>query len=116
MQVITEQTCSEHLYLLRTKEDDKDVCHYILVPYDKISVIKKYENGENISLKNCYRSIEYRDEGGKVRRAATFGQYPPENVSTWINEQYGKWFCEKNAASSAICIFQLCSSNLRLPF
>jgi len=95
MQVITEQTCSEHLYLLHSKEDDRDVCHYILVPYDKMSIIKKYEKGENISIKNCYRIIEYRDEKGKVRRASAFGRQPPENLSTWINNHYGKLFSFK---------------------
>ena len=90
MQVITEQTCSEHLYLLRNTEDNQDACHYILVPYDKMSIIKKYEKGEDVSMKNCYRSIEYRDERGTVRRASMFGRHPPENLSKWINERYGK--------------------------
>ncbi|CAF3664815.1 unnamed protein product [Rotaria sordida] len=90
MQVITEQTCTEHLRLLRSQENGQPVCHYILVPYDKISIIKRYEKGEKISITNCYRIIEYRDEKGKVRRASTYGQNPSEKLSNWINKQYGR--------------------------
>jgi len=39
-----------------------------------MSIIKKYEKGENISMKNGYRVIEYRDEKGKVRLASTLGR------------------------------------------
>lgn len=92
MQVITEQTSSEHLYLLHTKDNGRDACHYILVPYDKMSSIKKYEKGENVNIRNCYRTIEYRDEKGRVRRASIYGRQPPENLATWINQQYGKLF------------------------
>ena len=92
MQTITEQTSNEHLYLLHTEANGRDVCHYILVPYDKMSSIKKYVKGEYVDIENCYRLIEYRDENGKVRRASFFGREPPEYLTTWINQQYGKLF------------------------
>jgi hypothetical protein len=67
MQAITEQTSSEHFYLLCSEEDDRDVCYYILAPKDEMYIIKKYEKGENVSIQNCYRIHKYRDEKEKIR-------------------------------------------------
>jgi hypothetical protein len=51
----------------------------------KMSIIKKYEKGENVSIRNCYRIIEYRDERGKVRRASFYGRQSPENLYIYMD-------------------------------
>ena len=90
MEVITKQKCHEHVYLLRYKYEERDAWYYLLTPYDKLPLIKKYEKGERVDLNGCYRPIEYRDEHGEIRRASGYGKDPPNQMIDWIKHHYGK--------------------------
>jgi hypothetical protein len=90
MEVVTKQKCHERLYLLRPRRAEVESWYYILVPYDKISIIKDFERGNKVSAKNYYRFIEYRDEHGATKRLSGPGTDPPAHVVQWVYDNYGK--------------------------
>ncbi len=90
MEIVTKQKCNEHMYLLRNKDGEREAWHYLLVLYDKIPIIKDFERGKKVDLRNCYRYIEYRNEQGMVKRASGFGTDPPLRLVEWIQEIYGE--------------------------
>lgn len=93
MEVVTKQKCNEQLYFLRRKNGERDAWFYLLVLYDKISVIKDFEEGKNVNVKNYYRYIEYREKG-VVKRASDYGTKVSGKIAEFIDENYGKdFFC-----------------------
>jgi hypothetical protein len=90
MEAVTKQKCYEDMYLLRNKDGEREAWHYLLVSYDKISVIKDFERGRKVDLSNCCRYIEYRNEQGVVKRASGFGTDPPVHLVEWVYQNYGE--------------------------
>jgi hypothetical protein len=90
MELVTKQKCHERLYLLRPRHAEVESWYYILVPYDKLSVIKDFERRNTVSAKNHYRIIEYRDKHGAVKQVSGPGTDPPAEIVQWVYDNYGK--------------------------
>ncbi len=90
MELVTQQKCDECMYLLHSKDGEREAWHYLLILYDKMLLIREHERGKNVDLKKCYRHIEYRNEKGTVKRASGFGRDPPVHISEWIKQNYGR--------------------------
>ena len=90
MELVTKQKYHEHVCLLRRKETEGETWNYVLVPHDKMSLIRDFGQGKKVSLNDCYRHIEYRDERGALQRATGLGKAPPDRFVEWIKENYGK--------------------------
>ncbi|CAF3918517.1 unnamed protein product [Rotaria sp. Silwood1] len=88
-QVITKQTCTETLFVIRGKDKGRPAWHYILVPYDKRASLNDQRSGSSIDATKFGRVVEYRDERGKIEPASGWGNDPPEEFQKWIEDQYG---------------------------
>jgi hypothetical protein len=90
MEVITRQTCSESIDIMRGKDGDRSAWHVILVSYEKLAALKQKNIRTMIQVEDFGRNIEYRDKAGVVCQASGYGTGPPEQLMKWINENYGK--------------------------
>jgi hypothetical protein len=90
MEVITKQTCTEGIYVIRGKDGDRPAWHVILLSYDKHLALQQRILGSLIQVEEFGRNIGYRDKAGNVCQASGYGTKPPEQFKKWIDEQYGK--------------------------
>lgn len=90
MELITKQKCNEHVCLLRHKDTEGETWDYILVPHDKMALVKDFEQGKKVDLNAYIRYIGYRDEHGVLHRASGVGKDPPDHLVKWIGKNYGK--------------------------
>lgn len=96
MEVITKQTCSESVEVVRGKAGDRSAWHVILVSYEKHAVFKRMKTESSIQVDDVGRNIKYRDSAGVVCQASGYGTAPPEQLMKWINENYGKSYLNSN--------------------
>ncbi len=89
MGVITKQTYSEALYIIRGKDQGCSAWHYILVPYDKINTLKEQKSELTIDITEFGCIVQYLNRAGDVCTASGWGEEPPEKLKKWIEEQYG---------------------------
>ena len=90
MEVITQQTCSESVKIIKGKVGDRPAWHVILVPYERQASFEQRTRESWIQVDEVGRNIRYRDQGGAMRQASGYGTEPPEQLMKWINENYGK--------------------------
>ena len=88
-QVVTKQECAESLFLVRGRDSGRPGWHYILVPYDNLARLRSQTRGSTIDVIHFGRILQYRDEGGQIRNASGWGDHPPEELSTWLGNNYG---------------------------
>ena len=90
MELLTKQKYYEHVYLLRRKDTADETWHFILVPYDKMALVRDFERGKKIDLNACYRHIRYCDEHDAFHCASGVGKDPPDHLVKLISKNYGK--------------------------
>jgi hypothetical protein len=88
--IITKQSFTEGLYIIRDKDRGSPAWYYILVPADKVVDLKAHMSHATLDITNFGRVIDYRNHRNKVLQACGWGTDPPKMFQTWINEQYGK--------------------------
>jgi hypothetical protein len=90
MEVVTKQTCNESVEEIRGKDGDRPAWHIILVSYEKHAVFRQKKTELWIQVEDFGRNIKYRDKAGVIFQASGYGTGPPEQLTKWINENYGK--------------------------
>ncbi len=88
--MITEQSCTDSLHIIRGKDKGLPAWHYIVVPANKLADIKAQPLGGTIDVTKFGCVIEYRNKRGEVKPMSGRGIDPPKMFEIWLSEQYGQ--------------------------
>jgi hypothetical protein len=88
--VVTQQTSAEKTFVIRGLEGDRAAWHIILIQHEKLFALQQTSTEPFMQVEDFGRNIQFRDRAGRVRQASGYGTEPPEQLVSWIDEQYGE--------------------------
>ena len=88
--MITQQAYNEFVYTIHGLDGDRPAWHSILARQEKLIDLKDKSTGENLRVDEFGRNIHYRDTAGRAHQASGYGPKPPEALSQWLTENYGR--------------------------
>ena len=91
MEILTQQSYDESLYVVRGSDQNRLAWHVVLATMKILHESQSQPTVYVMEVDQLGRNIFYRDIHGKVRQASGFGPEPPESLMSWLNDNYGQF-------------------------